>query len=137
MESLNKDQVAKKIQDAINAIGPSVQEEEVDLGNGKTALLFLRLPFITMDKLRLHAINAEGKFDKALHVGASARLVAASLCDNTGQPVMTLEQVMALPTPIVDALNLAAQKANGLTTEAKADIAKKSEEIPAANSSSS
>ena len=137
MEALNKDQVVKKIQDAINVLGPSVQEEEVDLGSGKTTLLFVRLPFVVMDRLRLHAINAEGKFDKSLHVGAAARLVAASLCDNAGQPVMSLEQIMALPTPIVDALNLAAQKANGLTTEAKTEIAKKSEEVQPASSSSS
>jgi hypothetical protein len=44
--------------------------------------------------------------------------------------------VANMPTHIIDKLNAAAQEVNGLTTEAKADIAKKSETIPSVASSS-
>ena len=123
---MDKLQIVGFLQKVTDAIGPSVTTEEIDFGNGNVGtFLFRRLPYIEMDRLRLHAINTEGKFDKTLHVGANARLVAASLCDDTGAPVYTEAEVSAMPTAVVDKLNEAAQRANALTAAAKEEVAKK------------
>lgn len=125
---MNKNDANAIVQAAVDALGPSVREEEVDFGSGNVKkLTFRRLPYLEMDQLRLHAIGEDGKFSKDLHVGANARLVSRSLCDDTGTPFLSEDNVANLPAPVVDALAKAAQRVNGLTNENREAIAKKSE----------
>jgi len=109
---------------------PSVQKE-VDIGNGKQMFTFLRLPFVEVDKLRLRAIGEDGKFNKELHAGAKARLVAAALVDDNGEHVFSEAVAMQQFASIIEPLAAAAEMVNGLTTPAQDEIAKKS--LPAAS----
>lgn len=125
---MNKNDSNAIIQAAVDALGPSIREEEVDFGGGNVKkLMFRRLPYLEMDQLRLHAIGEDGKFSKELHTGANARLVSRSLCDDSGTPFLSADDVANLPSPTVDALAKAAQKVNGLSAENREAIAKKSE----------
>jgi len=139
MNAQNRDAINATIQKAIEALGPSIKVEAVDIGHpdGPQDFVFRRLPYIEMEELRLFAINDDGKFDKMLHKGHQSRLVARSLCDENGSPIYDALVIQAMPDKIVNKLYDAAAKINGLTTEAKEEIAKKSTKTAASVASSS
>jgi len=93
-----------------------VQEREVALPDGtKHKLYFKELPAVEFTRY----FNAVNSTTEEVALMASAKLIAASLCDENGQPVITAEDAAKLkPAPlgiILDAL----RDVNGLGDDSK------------------
>lgn len=125
-------QLVARINALIGSAGPKQKKEMVYVGDkGKDdyaelgEFTFKRLSFAELDALRLHSVNDLGKFDKALHAGANARTVAATLIDeNTGLNIFTTEDINEWPGTYVDAFASASNRANSVTPQAAKAAAK-------------
>lgn len=127
---MNIQETLASINTAIKRAGAPLREEVVEVYGEKNSYWFRRMPFIEADRLRLHAIGPDGKFDSDRHAGANARMVAATLCDSDSNPVAHYDVVSTWPAALVDALALAANKVNGMAVDTKAEVAKNSETPP-------
>lgn len=93
-----REQIAKA-----NAVRPSMIEKDVTANGVAIKARFRRLSYIELEKQRLHSIGANGTLDKDLHAGAGARAVAAMLCDESGLPVYTVDEVSTWDDLVVKA----------------------------------
>lgn len=130
----------ERIQRLIEAAGPSLKEELVYEGtpakNGKPAsddyqefgkFTFKRLSFYEMDKLRLHSVNDRGRFDPDLHAGSNARLLAATITDESGNGLFSEQDINQWPPAMVDAFAAAANRLNGNIVDVQKVLAKNSD----------
>lgn len=126
--------VQQRIADLITKAGPPTKQELVYTGTKGEKdyqehglFTFRRLTFQEMDKLRLHSMNGEGKFDPNLHAGNNARLVAATLVDDeTGDAVYKPEDIYDWPPYLVDAFASASNRASSNTVTAAKEVEKNS-----------
>lgn len=133
-------QLAIRIKALVDSAGPKQKEEMVYTGEKAKAgeepkegyrelgvFTFKRLTFIELDGLRLHSVNDKGIFDKYLHAGSNARMVAATLIDpSSGINFYQVEEINDWPGWMVDAFAAAANRANSLGDDAAKAIGKNS-----------
>ena len=98
-------------------VSTEAQERQVELADGKKySLFFKELPAVEFNRY-WNAINSK---DEDVQLLASAKLIAAGLCDADGKSTITVEQAAQLkPQPLQKILE-ALQDVNGLT-DAKKD----------------
>lgn len=93
-----------------------VQEREIKLPDGKThTLYFKELPAIEFSRY-FNAVNSK---DEDVQLLASAKLIAAGLCDPDGKQALTVEQAAQLKPGPLGAILEALRDVNGLGEEKK------------------
>jgi len=93
-----------------------VQKREVELPDGnKHILYFKELPAIEFTRY-FNAVNSK---DEDISLLASAKLIAAGLCEADGKPAVTVEQAATLKPGPLGAILDALRDVNGLGDEKK------------------
>ena len=93
-----------------------VQKREVALSDGKKhTLYFKELPAIEFTRY----FNAVNSTDENVALMASAKLIAAGVCDADGKPAVTVEQAATLKPGPLGAILDALRDVNGLSDEKK------------------
>lgn len=91
-------------------ISDLIHEKTVALPDGSEHVLhFKELPAVEF--IKFSRLAQEGSEDA--RAGASAKLIAASLCEADGKPAMKYEQALKLRTPALNALFAAVMEING------------------------
>ena len=97
-------------------VSTSVQEREIKLPDGKTHVLYFKeLPAIEFTRY----FNAANSKDEDSQLYASAKLIAAGLCDADGKKAITVEQAAQLKPGPLGAILEALRDVNGLGDEKK------------------
>lgn len=89
--------------------GDTLHEQEVEVSPGKKVKLHFReLPAVEF--IRFHGVATGG--DEDARAGASARLVAAGLCNPDGTPAMSLDRALKLKSGPLKAIFAALLEVN-------------------------
>lgn len=114
------------IEELIAAAGPQIKDVEVEFGGVKTMLKVRQLKFREAGLLNAKLLGADGKVDTAKIGDYREALLAQTLVDADGKPVSTPDQIGEWPVLLVDEIEKAVRKANGLTETAAAEDTKNS-----------
>ena len=94
----------------------TVQEREIKLPDGKTHVLYFKeLPAIEFSRY-FNAVNSK---DENVQLMASAKLIAAGLCEADGKPAITVDKAAQLKPGPLGAILEALRDVNGLGEEKK------------------
>lgn len=120
---------------------PALQEREIQVGDVKETFHFRRIPYgdsqrISTLPFSVDAATGKPSFNMARVSERNAALVAASLCDEDGKPVVTAAQVGELDADVATKLHSAASEVNGLTEDAVEAALKNSDATVSAGSAS-
>jgi hypothetical protein len=114
------------IEELITAAGPGIKDVEVEFGGVKTTLKIRQLKFREAGVLNARLLGADGKVETSKIGEYRESLIAQTVCDADGKPAYTADQVGEWPVLLVDEIEKAVRKANGLDDKAAADGAKNS-----------
>lgn len=101
---------------AENFVTEAVHMREVVLADGKKHQLHFREVSASVYEMAMVGMRSE---DPKQREGGVPRLIAASLCTETGEPVMTTEQAATLKPAVSLALSNAAFEINPVTYQGK------------------
>ena len=116
----------KGIEELISAAGPQVKDVEVEYNGAKSEIRVRQLTFREAGTLNARLLDKEGKVSTDKIAEYREQLLAQTLVDADGKPAYTAEQVGSWPVLLVDEIEKAVRKANGLTDTAAADTTKNS-----------
>jgi hypothetical protein len=114
------------IEELIAAAGPGIKDVEVEFGGVKSTLRIRQLRFREAGVLNAKLLNADGKVETGKIGEYRENLLAQTLVDADGKPAYTADQIGEWPVLLVDVIEAAVRKANGLTDTAAADGVKNS-----------
>lgn len=97
-------------------VSTNVQEQEVELPDGKKHVLFFK-ELTAADITRY--VNALNSKDEEVQVTANSKLISLSLCDADGKAAITVEQASKLKPGVIGAILEAVRNVNGLGGEKK------------------
>lgn len=130
-------QVQKFIATLPDPIVPVTVTADVQVANGEVRTFtgtfnVRRMPFIEVDKLNAHVLDASGKFDPDKAAGHRARLIATCVTEGEGDDMrkLTEYEVGQWPSEIVLALAKEVSRINGTDAKAKENASKNSETAP-------
>lgn len=99
-------------------VSEKVHERIVKLPDGaEHKLWFKELPAVEFRKFWI----AENNDDPEIQAASIARLIAASLCDESGKPALTYQQALKLTAPAANAISASVLDVNGFGVQAKND----------------
>jgi hypothetical protein len=116
----------EKIASFAAALGPAQQNLPVTVAGVTHDFTFRRVPYITLEGLRLSGFGEDGKFSADKFKGQSARVVAESVINDDGSPVGDFNFWALQDGPVVDAIAKVADKFNGFSPQAAAELGKES-----------
>lgn len=111
------------------SFGPAAVVKPVTCNGITEDYTFRRLPFITADEIRSHALGNDGNFDQTKFVGHNARLVQATLLDDDGSQ-FSLDEVSMWDPVLVDAIASVCNTVNAIIPKAEVAAAKNSDATP-------
>lgn len=114
------------IEELIAAAGPQVKDVEVEFGGVKTTLRIRQLKFREAGVLNAKLMGADGKVETSKIGEYRESLLSQTIVDADGKAAYTSEQVGDWPVLLVDEIEKAVRKANGLTDTAADDNTKNS-----------
>lgn len=98
-------------------VSDAVHERTVTLEDGTEHVLYFK-EVSAVEFRKFHI--AERSDDEDVRAGSMAKLIAASLCDATGKPALTLKQALTLKTGPANAIASAVLEVNGIGERGKA-----------------
>ncbi len=95
-------------------VGPSVIPKPIEFNGVTKTFYFRRISGLQADELLQSILTEDNKVDQVKTVGSAGREVAASICDEDGNPVASADEINALPGPLRAKLAAAVKEVNGL-----------------------
>jgi hypothetical protein len=90
-------------------VSTEIHRKEVEMGDGtKHTLFFKELPYVEFRKFQL----MESSDDPDVKVMSIAKMISASLCEENGEPAITLEQAVNLKPNVATKIFLAITDVN-------------------------
>ena len=106
------------IEELIAAAGPQIKDVEVEFGGVKTSLRIRQLKFREAGVLNAKLLGPDGKVETSKIGDYRECLLSQTIVDADGKVAYTSEQIGDWPVLLVDEIEKAVRKANGLTDTA-------------------